>query len=72
MSFRSKVRPRNVGCVVMGSAVLLISCSRLLLYSAGSGVTRVQFVLSGFIVILLCFVQTQKIYRYGGMYFWLP
>ena len=32
----------------MGSAVLFILISRLLLYSAGSGVDRVQVVLSGF------------------------
>ena len=40
--FGSKVRPRTFGCVVMGSAMLLIFRSRLLLYSAGSGVNRVQ------------------------------
>ena len=34
----------------MGSAVLFILRSRLLLYSAGSGVNRVQVVLSGFSV----------------------
>ena len=41
----SKVRPRNFGCVAMGSAVLFILRSRLLLYSARSGVNRVQVVL---------------------------
>ena len=43
VSFGSKVRPRNFGCVAMGSAVLLILRSRLFLYYAGSGVnlTRV-------------------------------
>ena len=46
--FGSKVRPRIFGCVTMRSAVLLILKSRLLLYSAGSGVNRVQVVLSGF------------------------
>ena len=35
----------------MGSAVLVILRSILLLYSAGSGVNRVQVVLSGFSVI---------------------
>ena len=50
VSFGSKVRPRTFGCVVMGSAVLFIFRSRLLLYSAGSGVNRVQVVLSGFSV----------------------
>ena len=37
VSFGSKVRPRTFGCVAMGSAVLFIFRSRLLLYSAGSG-----------------------------------
>ena len=38
VSFGSKVRLRTFGCVAMGSAVLFILRSRLLLYSAGSGV----------------------------------
>ena len=48
VSFGSKVRPRTFGCVAMGSALLCIFVSRLLVYSAGSGVNRVQVVLSGF------------------------
>ena len=48
VSFGSKVRPRTFGCVAMGSTLLCILRSRLLLYSAGSGVNRVQVVLSGF------------------------
>ena len=36
----SKVRPRTFECVAMGSTVLFILRSRLLLYSAGSGVNR--------------------------------
>ena len=51
-----KVRPRTFGCVAMGSALLFIGMSRLLVYSAGSGVNRVQVVLSGFSVRLFCFV----------------
>ena len=35
---KSKVRPRTFGYVAMRSAVLFIFRSRLLLYSAGSGV----------------------------------
>ena len=54
VSFGSKVRPRTFGCVALGSAVLFILRSRLLLYSAGSGVNRVQVVLSGFSVRLFC------------------
>ena len=41
------------GCVAMGSAVLCIFNSRLILYSAGSGVHRVYVVLSGLICGLL-------------------
>ena len=37
VSFGSKVRPRTFMCVAMGSAVFILR-SRLLLYSAGSGV----------------------------------
>ena len=48
VSFWSKVRPRTFGCIAMGSALLFIVRSRLLVYYAGSGVNRVQVVLSGF------------------------
>ena len=44
VSFGSKVSPRTFGCVALGSALLFIVRSRLLVYSAGSGVNRVQFV----------------------------
>ena len=57
VSFGSKVRPRTFGCVAMGSALLFIVRSRLLVYSAGSGVHRVQVVLSGFSKRVFCFVQ---------------
>ena len=69
VSFGSKVRPRTFGCVAMGSALLFIVRSRLLVYSAGSGVNRVQVVLSGFSKRLFCFVQTKTLCRYGCMYF---
>ena len=39
--FGSKVMPITFGCFAMGSAVLFILRSRLLLYSAGCGVNRV-------------------------------
>ena len=68
VSFGSKVRPRTFGCVTMSSAVLFILKSRLLLYSAGSGVNIVQVVLSGFSVRLFCFVQAKIVCRYGCMY----
>ena len=44
VSFGSKVRPITFGCVAMGSAMLCIFRSRLLVYSAGSGVNRLQVV----------------------------
>ena len=69
VSFGSKVRSRTFMCVVMGSAVLFILRSRLLLYSAGSGVNRVQVVLSGFSVRLFCFVEAKMVCGYGCMYF---
>ena len=42
VSFVCKVRPRTFGCVAMGSALLFIVRSRLLVYSAGSGVNRLS------------------------------
>ena len=59
--FGSKVRPRTFGCFVMGSAVLFILRSRLLLYSAGSGVNRAQVVLPGFSVRFYV-LSMQKLY----------
>ena len=60
---------RTFGCVAMGSALLFIVRSRLLVYSAGSGVNRLQVVLSGFNKRLFCFVQEKTLCRYGCMYF---
>ena len=71
VSFGSKVRPRTFGCVAMGSALLFIVRSRLLVYSAGSGVNRVQVVLSGFSKRLFCFVQAKTLCRYGCCISWL-
>ena len=68
VSFGSKVRPRTFRCVAMRSAVLCIFRSKLLLYSAGSGVNRVEVVLSG-CVRFFCFVQAKTLCRYGCMYF---
>ena len=69
MSFGSNVRSIIFVCVAMDSAVLFILISRLLLYSTVSGVNRVQVVLSGLSVRLLCFVQAKTLCRYGSMYF---
>ena len=55
--FESKARPRTFRCVAMGSTMLFILRSSLLLYSVGPGVNRVQVALSGFSVRLFCFVQ---------------
>ena len=69
VSFGSKVRSRTFRCVAMGSAVLFILKSRLLCYSTRSVVKRVHVVLSGFSVILLCFVYAITLCRYDCMYF---
>ena len=69
VSFGTKIRPRTFGCVAMGSALLFILRSRLLLCYAWSGVNRVQVVLSGFSVTLLGFVQAETVCRYGCIYF---
>ena len=65
VSFGSKVRPRTFGCVAMDSALFIVR-SRLLVYSAGSGVNRVQVVLFGFSKRLFCFVQVKTLCRYHG------
>ena len=53
----------------MGSTVLFMLRSRLIVYSTGSGVNRVQFLLSGFSLRLFSFVQAKIVCRYGCMYF---
>ena len=57
----------------MGALPCVVQCCLFLgpdcLYSAGSGVNRVQVVLSGFSVRLFCFVQAKTLCRYGCMYF---
>ena len=63
VSFGYKLRHITFEAVAMGSAVLIILRSILLLYSAGSGVNSVQVVLSGFSVRL------KTVCRYGCMYF---
>ena len=67
--FGPMVRPITFGCDAMSRAVLSILRSRLILYSAVSGVNRVQVVLSGICKKLFCFVQAKTSYRYGCMYF---
>ena len=53
----------------VGSALLYVVRSRLLVYSAGSGVNRVQVGLSGNSKRLFCFVHAKILCRYGCMYF---
>ena len=69
VSVGSKLRPKTFGYIAMGSALLFIVRSRLLVYSAGSSVNRVQVVLSGFSKRLFCFVPAKTLCRYGCMYF---
>ena len=69
VNFGSKVRPRSFGCVAMGCTVLFIWRYILLLYSVGTGVNRVQVVLSRFSVRLFCFVQEKPLCMYGCLYF---
>ena len=71
MSFGSKVRPRTFGCVAMCSALLFIVRSRLLVYSAGSGVNRVKVVLSGFSKRLFCFVQAKTFWLHSYLCVWM-
>ena len=65
VSFGSMMRPRSYECVAIGSALLFNWRSRLLLYSAGSGVNSVPVVLSGFSVRLFCFVQAKTLCMYS-------
>ena len=58
VSFGSKVRTQNLWVRAM-----------VLIYSAGSGVNRVQVVLSGFSKRSFCFVQAKTVCMYGCMYF---
>ena len=69
VSFGYKIRPRTFGCVAMGSGLVFIVRSRLLVYSVGSGVNRVQVVLSGFSKMLFCFDQATTLCMYDCMYF---
>ena len=52
----------DLGCIVVYFR------SRLLVYSAGSGVNKVQVVLSGFSMRLFCFVRAKTVCSYGCMY----
>ena len=68
VSVGSNVRPITFEFVAMGSAVLFILRSRLLLNSAGSGVNRVPLVLSGFIGRVFCVVQANTLCNNNNIY----
>ena len=61
VSFGSKSRPRTFRYIAMGTALLCILRSILLIYSAGFGVNTVQVVLSRFGMRLFCFVQAKTL-----------
>ena len=69
VSFGSKVRPRTFGYIAMDSALLFTARSRLLIYSAGSDMNKMQIVLSRFNKKLFCFVQAKTLCRHCCMYF---
>ena len=54
VSFWSKIRHRTFGCVAMGSALLFIVRSRLLVYSAASGVNRTRVACVCLVCLPLC------------------
>ena len=61
-------------CMFIVSKALLISSATVIVRAGGaiwtgSGVNRVQVVLSGFNKRLFCFVQAKTLCRYGCMYF---
>ena len=58
VSLGSRIMPRTFGCVAMGGAVLIILRSRMLLYSAGSGLNRVQVVCLD--LVRNCFVLSMQ------------
>ena len=58
------LRHKTFGCVAMGNAVLFILMFGFLIYSSGSGVSRMQVVMSEMNLILLCFVQAKTICRF--------
>ena len=67
VTFGSKVRPRTFGWVAMGSAVLFILRSRLLLYSAGAKTYRrhgCMYFLAELVLVLdkcMCTIPIQNI-----------
>ena len=70
LSLMSVMSPPPALCnLSVRTAVKLWIFGVRLVYSAGSGVNRVQVALSGFSKRLFCFVQTKTLCRYGCMYF---
>ena len=56
-------KTQNLWVRSMGSVLLFIVRSRLIVYVARSGVSRVQVVLSGFSMRLFCFFQAKTLCR---------
>ena len=65
--FMCKVRPRTFECLAMGSPVLFILESILLLYSARSGVNRLFFFWIKYKIVMFC--PGKNVCRYVCMYF---
>ena len=68
VSLGSRVSPSISGLVFMGSVMLSICSSGCVLYSAGSGVKRVQVVLSGLRMRLFVRVHVCVSCRYDWMF----
>lgn len=65
LSLGSRVRPRIFGFLTVGMVVLLIERFRVMSYSAGSGVKRVEEDFSGFSMRLFSLVHWKMSFRYG-------
>lgn len=65
VSFGSKVTPRIFGCFVVGIVHWSIFMSSVVLYSAGSGVKRVDVDLSGLSCRSFCLTHELSWLRYG-------
>jgi len=65
LSLGSKVTPRTLGFLLVGMVMLFMESDSWVLYSAGSGVKRVEEDLSGFRMRSFWIVQSKMELRYG-------
>ena len=65
VQFRSKLKPKTFGCFTVGMRVLLICRFRVLSYSEGSKVNKLEVDLSGFSFRLFSYVHLCKSERNG-------